>query len=821
MSQMMHLFRKYQYMLLIVFGVLLMFVFVIGDALTNLMGGPGQGGGGQSDEVVLNWKHGAVSGSDLYSQGVRHRLAVEFLMAVVQETVRREGTPKGPGVFRDQFGRYSPGITVAETDEATVQKMLLAAKAESLGVKVDNDAVEAFLRQLSDGELDDNDIGVIYNKTIAGRMTQQHLMDQLQHELLAQQMLMMTRAGLFVVPPHQAWEFHNRMRRRVQTEMVALKVDDFKDKVSAMPTDAEIKTLYEEGKDRFPNPYSPEPAFKRRRKLAFEYVRADSGPLQEAEAAKIKDTITDEEIEKYYEENKVRYRVIDLPESEPASDSPKPATEAPAEGAEQPSEEAKPDKSPDAAPDKPADEPAKEEAPKDDAAPAPPTEKSEAPAKPAASESDPAPAADAPTDEQPTAASEEENCGDQEEETPAETTEPAATPEPPAPVESAPAAAADPAKPAIENPPAAPEATSVQPEKPAAPATDSAPASEPTEPAPEPPAKEAAEAPVAEEKPEEPKYKPLDDKLRAEIRDEIATDRSRQPAQERLTKSLDEIKAEIDAYGRQLRRIDVTKSGQKPAAVDFEKLATERGFVPGKIDPTDAVGIDAYDLGKAYEMTFTSWPPERVSFAQKAFLDTVQLYRAERIKSAEFGIEFLYWKVAEEEAFLPKLEDIRNEVVDAWKHREAFVFAKAEAEKLAKQAGAGKPLGESLSEHDGLEVIQPAPFSWMSTGSTPFGGAGAPTLSQVDGVEAAGNDFMKAVFSLKPGEVGVAVDQPQAMVYVVRIAAETPSEEILKEQFLASGVTPEMSQIAYSEIEDVWQDWYKDLEQEMNVKWKE
>ena len=37
MSRMMHLFRKYQYMLLIVFGVLLMFVFVIGDALTNLL----------------------------------------------------------------------------------------------------------------------------------------------------------------------------------------------------------------------------------------------------------------------------------------------------------------------------------------------------------------------------------------------------------------------------------------------------------------------------------------------------------------------------------------------------------------------------------------------------------------------------------------------------------------------------------------------------------------------------------------------------------------------------------------------------------------
>jgi hypothetical protein len=250
-------------------------------------------------------------------------------------------------------------------------------------------------------------------------------------------------------------------------------------------------------------------------------------------------------------------------------------------------------------------------------------------------------------------------------------------------------------------------------------------------------------------------------------------------------------------------------------------LATERGFTAGKIDPTDVIGIGEYDLGKAYEMAFTSWPPQRVSFAQMAFQESVQLYRAQGIKGAELDIEFLYWKTAEEEAYVPELEDIRDEVIDAWKRREAFVTAKTEAEKMARQAAGDKPLAESLSEHDGLEIIRPQPFSWMSTGSTPFGGAGAPTLSQVDGVEAAGNDFMSSVFSLKQGEVGVAVDESHAMVYVVRIIAETPSEEILREQFLASGVTPEMSRIAYVEIEDVWQDWYKDLEQEMSLKWKQ
>ncbi|HUG66954.1 MAG TPA: hypothetical protein VMM76_04330 [Pirellulaceae bacterium] len=800
MSRMMHMFRKYQYMLLIVFGVLLMFVFVIGDALMGLMG-PGQGGG-QPDEVVLTWKHGTVRGNDLYSQRVRHNMAVEFLSEIVQETVRREGTPKGLGVFRDQFGRYNPGITIAENDEMLVQKMLLAAKAESLGVKVDNDAVKAFLHQLSDGELNDNDLGIVYNKTIAGRMTQQHLMDQLQHELLAQQMWMMTRAG-FVVPPREAWGFHNRMRRRVQTEMVALKVDSFKDRVSKMPTEDEIRKLYEEGKDRFPNPYSPEVAFRRRHKLAFEYVRADSGKLQEEEAAKIKETITDEEIEKYYEENKARYRVIELP----TDDSPSASDAA--------------DSNPDAAPES-DEKPVPEETSDKDAASESPDREEPSPEKPAPSEPDPAPAANPPVGDQP-AASEEENC-DVQDLTETEAAEPAATPAPPAATEAAPdvtpeTAPTPEAAPATDNPPAAPDAAPADAEKPAPVAEAPAPASEPAVPATETPSADAV--PATEKQPEEPKYKPLDDKLRAEIREELATDRSRQPAQERLNKALDEIKSEIDNYGRQVRRIDVAKSGEKPKPVNYEKLAAERGFTAGKIDATDVLGIEEYELGQAYEMTFTSWPPQRVSFAQKAFLDTAQPYRAQRIKSAELDVEFLYWNVAEEEAYVPELEDIRDEVIDAWKRREAFVIAKAEAEKLAKQAAGDKPLGESLSTHDDLEIIQPAPFSWMSTGSTPFGGAGAPTLSQVEGVEAAGNEFMRSVFSLKKSEVGIAVDQPEAIVYVVRIAAETPSDEMLKEQFLSSGVTPEMSQIAFVEIEDVWQDWYKNLEEEMEVKWNE
>ena len=218
--------------------------------------------------------------------------------------------------------------------------------------------------------------------------------------------------------------------------------------------------------------------------------------------------------------------------------------------------------------------------------------------------------------------------------------------------------------------------------------------------------------------------------------------------------------------------------------------------------------------------SFTSWPPQRVSFAQKAFGESTQVYRAQRIESAELDIDFLYWKISEEDAYIPEFEDVRDEVVDTWKRQKAFEIAKAKAKELAAKVKPDKPLGDSLAELEGMEILRPTPFSWMSTGSTPFGGAGAPTLSAVDGVEAAGNEFMKSVFGLKQGETDVAVNQPQTVVYVVRIASEFPNEALLKEQFLAAGVTPEVSQIAFVEIEDVWQDWYRDLEEELQVRWQ-
>jgi hypothetical protein len=164
------------------------------------------------------------------------------------------------------------------------------------------------------------------------------------------------------------------------------------------------------------------------------------------------------------------------------------------------------------------------------------------------------------------------------------------------------------------------------------------------------------------------------------------------------------------------------------------------------------------------------------------------------------------------------LEEIRAEVVDAWKTKEAYHMAKAEAEKLTKAAKGDKPLKESGDEKMAKAVLEPPEFTWLTRGAMPMG-SGAPMLNVVDGVQYAGQEFMQAVFALKPGQVGVAANTPHTVVYVVRLVSESPEEEQRRKQFIEGGFTGDMGFLARVELQGFLNQWHRELEEEMQVKW--
>ena len=849
MSSPLTFFRRNQKLLLAVFGVLIMLTFVVGDYISRYQG---RSTGQAVDTTVVTWKGGKIDERELWMMRDAHNRTVRFLDLLVQKTLEAGGRPRGLGVNIAEGRVFDPGIPRSYAEEDLVQTALLARKAQDLGVRFSDRALDEFLDSLTDGKVDRSEFGALLKEATQNMFDRSQLFDQLRIELSAQHMRMMAGSGVFAMSPALAWDAFNRLNRRVKAELLPVAVADFESKVTTQPTEDQIQTLYDEGKDRYPSPDSPEAGFKRRRKIAFQYLKADFDKFLQAEMA----TVTKEQIQEYYEKNKNDFKVTEAPpagtgEAKPAEPSPAPAADAAAKPEAEPAKPA-PAEEPAAA--KPAGPPT---APAADAAATPEAKPAGAEAKEPAAEptlnapaSGDAPAAPAGEPKQSRNVPRRDadafafvSYNAAEDAAPAEPAAAAAPAEPAAapPAGEPPAAPAAPAAAAETMPPTEPKAEPV-PEPAAKPETPPAPVAAPQEPAPESAPAEAAKEPAkdqpkdaANEEPKEQpkdaaaapapgseppvKYKPL-----AEVEDEIRRNVARAPAQDKATAALKAARAVIDKHFRDHASWQANVNAKtktevaEPTPPDNNALAKSNGLVAGETPAVDELEIGKYELGKAFRFSFAGNQFRRESFAEIAYTDRQPLYKSDQIRSFEVDVEFLYWKTKDEEPFVPELKDVREEVVRAWKLAEAYRLAKAEAEKMAKDLPADKPLKESLPEAQAKLVLEPAEFTWLTRGSMPMG-TGAPMLNSVPGVDLPGHDFMRAVFALKPGQIGTAANAPQTTVYVVRLASESPDEDARRKQFIEGGLTGEMGFLARVELQTFLSQWYRDLGKEMDVHW--
>ncbi|MFM8325507.1 MAG: hypothetical protein ACKN9U_11645, partial [Pirellulaceae bacterium] len=89
-----------------------------------------------------------------------------------------------------------------------------------------------------------------------------------------------------------------RFRQRARIEAFPVLVDDFLPKVTGTPSDAELQTLFDAGKERPADRFRPEPGFLRRYAADLEFVSGSLEKFVSAEQAKL----TEEQILKAYEE---------------------------------------------------------------------------------------------------------------------------------------------------------------------------------------------------------------------------------------------------------------------------------------------------------------------------------------------------------------------------------------------------------------------------------------------------------------------------------------------------------------------------------------
>jgi hypothetical protein len=176
--------------------------------------------------------------------------------------------------------------------------VLWEREADRLGIHLAPRDVNALVTRETNGYLSGADSNIIVRnlrEMYGPRLTPDFLRDALAREFrvqLAQEVIMGSgpgspqRVSPVVVTPFELWQFYEKNRTESEIVMVSVPVDrpEFMAKVPA-PTEAELRALFEKGKDREPDPGSPDAGFKQPIRIALEWVKADgSAPFYQRQA---------------------------------------------------------------------------------------------------------------------------------------------------------------------------------------------------------------------------------------------------------------------------------------------------------------------------------------------------------------------------------------------------------------------------------------------------------------------------------------------------------------------------------------------------------
>ncbi len=794
-------FRKHQKVMLAVVGLLAMISFVFLPVIMDRMSVQTQ----EDPVVVTTTEFGDLRERDMQMLMYQRGLLLAFLERMQGKVLQAGGQPYAIAQVLQRIGPAS--------EESVVMSWLLAQEAQRLGLTIDDAAVNEMLTVLADQRLSSQQVDETLREV---RLSQGALFESMKSVLLTMRMEDLFQVSLAGITPGERWDYFQRMNRKGTVESAAVPVVRFIDQV-ADPDEATLTEFFDKYKKDYPNPASPEPGFRIPHRVEIEYFKADYNKF--AQATKV----SDEDVRKYYEEHKEDYKREPLPSNEPTKGPVLPSLPEPAAPATKATE---PEKKSESVPAKASEGKAQEKpesaaskASKDEAEKKTDTKPAEtaAPKKDSSSvkgaspfrfvsygeNSDPAAAKDTDAKSEPKKAEKTEAT----KAAPAE--KPAATPPSPAPQSPAKETTAKETTakeaPAAEKP--APKAEAAKKE---APAATSEKATTPEKPE----AKPAAGA--AAEKPKPTEYLPLKD-----VQDEIRRQLARQRTREAIDKLFDGLKETLNAYNNEWTLYDASVQDntagttQPPVRPDFVKLSAGTALEArktGLITPYEAIELD---LGKSQG--------EQGTFLKTAFAQSLLKFRPLTSEDIE-GNRYLFWKVGGAEEQIPKLSDsaIHQEVLHTWKMVQARSLAKAEATKLAEEARkANKPLKDVFAGRQGITVMESGPFSWLTYGSLPqmAWNRRPPMLSTVEGVDAPGPDFMRTVFRLAPGEVGVATNEPETVSYVVRAVKFTPSPDVLWTMFLEEHVGRYMAAAA-QDAQETMASWLNHLRQSSGLEWK-
>jgi hypothetical protein len=765
-------FRRYQKILIVIGGVILMLAFTVAEPLSNWVQERNEALGQRNPKATaVTWKGGRLTEGELdrlmYNRQMANRF-VQYVDGVGAQTAELAGIPDfGPRV--GAVGAIGENWTERMLEEDVVLRHILAERGRKMGIVISDQAIGDYIEELGRNELGGDELrGILQMIAGANRpLTADEIYNILRHELLADAVLQAYGVGptaqdmLAAELPVNRWEEWKRTNDRIVIEAAAI------DPATSMldvadPTDGVLRKYFDEHKEQFAFPVnvlgvelpSSEPGFHVPRKITLKYLRANFDEYVDRYAKEI----TDEEIAAYYEERKNPMFIAAELESTEVDVEETPADETP------PSET-------------PAEETPAEDTPVEESSetPAESTESTE----PAAESTEPMteePAAEGEAAEQPAEGAEEPAAEPASETAPAEG-EPAgegAADENPAP-ESAAAKKSSPFRLAAyqqteEETPAADNATE---------------AAEGETPAATEEGAEAADVTVTEETEEEIKYQPLEE-VKDDIRRRMAEDKFFDNIDAVMQGAMGRLNPYYSTYlGQKLDAEAAKKPVPAPPAelVDFAPIAKELNLELEETGELDIVQLRDSNVGKTVgDQKYRGTPLWQMMFGG----DIDNFEPVLTLDIGRFGDRYLVMKTSDEPARVPTFEEAREQVLAAWKREQAAKLALEKAKVTAKTIqDSGLDLTAYYVDQPEVVVTKTAPFTQFTEGDiAPTSRVPSYRLSQPQGLKAIGPQFMEDVFKLKQGEVTALANYDDSTIYVVRLADEYESTEQLRTDFL-------------------------------------
>ncbi|MFZ4080338.1 MAG: hypothetical protein ACOYKN_03850 [Pirellula sp.] len=766
-------FRKNQRLWMAIAVLIAILSFVVAPMLQSFSGRGPVAGRRNANFTAASWSGGSITNEQLDVELGELAVANTFLKKLAFDVKEKGGFPRVPEV-RPDFALV--GITPDTRDPSTIlERKLLVAEANRMGIHFDDQSVKIFLQKFVDGKLSGDQIQKSLREVSGGRMSLVDFNRLMKEELAKNAVLRLANGsqryeeranaqGLptaILSPPSKNWQYFTRFKRRASIEAYPVLVSEFEDTIDGKPTDRELRDLFDKGKEitRTAQPIRTEPAFMTSEMAAFEFIACDFDKIIEEEKSKIP-----EELLKSEYERRVKEKAFDVPLTEAEKKALQEKMEL-----EKKEQETKPQPASNLPPtlENPAAEiPAAEPAAKP---PEPNPQSSLGPQQksrlvsyqdpaPVAPSSEPAPTAAAPNAQAPNA----QALG---QETPGQETP----------------------KPAEVSVGDAPSTPSVSFQEPAVPQI------------------------------------PTRTQSFDEVKDALSRELAAGTAFRILEQRANEIRDLMEIYAANRRAweravAEKDTSMKEPEDLDLQQLADKYGFQFGKTDLMDVRTASTLPIGRSRVSRGPRMQPfefpNLIRFAPNPVeTDSIgNLYVP--LQSSGGLTRFIFWKVKHQASSTPSYEAAKEDVMTVWKTQRAAEKAESTAKAIAKKAES-LSLAESLEkEADRAAVVRPTPFTSFNPLMADFD----IQLSNVENLKPLDNEFMDKVFAAAPGTTLVAPDAAKEIYYVVKVLEFSPSDEDLMLSFSAAPNTRGVQNVSNLESSSLIRSWFSAVQKQLGFQ---